>query len=243
MRAVQVAVAAVQRRRRARREHRPAAERRHAARQRTGEPGEDVEVVAALFQQVAAGELAEAAPVAVEERSLRRAQVLVRLDAHHPSQVAAVDARLDPEVERRVAQYEADEQMTVGGARRIPDRLTVGHRGGHRLLAEHVLAVLECGHRRLPVGVVGRTHQHQVDIVALHHLPVAGHHLRLGGQFRPHPLRGTGARIVQRGDARAAERLQPRHDVPAARPAAHRPDAQLTHGGRPRASGRRRLAH
>ena len=185
MRAVQVTVAAVQRRRRAWCEHRPPAERRHAARQRAGEPGEDVEVVAALLQQVAAGELAEAAPVAVKERALRRAQVLVRLDAHHPAQVAAVDARLDAAVERRVAQHEADEQVAVGGARRVPDRLTVGHRGGHRLLAEHVLAVLEGGHRRLAVGVVRRTHKHQVDVVALHHLPVAGDHLRLGGQS-PH---------------------------------------------------------
>ena len=206
MGAFQVTVAAVQGRLGARREHRTAAERGHPARQRAGEPGEDVQVVAALLQQVAAGELAEPAPVTVEKRPLRRAQVLVRLDTHQAAQVAALEAPLQLAVERRVAQHEADDQMAFGGARRVPDRLAVGHGGGHRLLAEHVLAVLEGGDRGLPVGMVGRAHQHQVHVVAPHHLAVAGHHAGLRSQLRPHPLGGARSGIVQGGDARPAER-------------------------------------
>ena len=232
MRAVQVAVAAVQRCRRPRREHRTPAERRHPARQRAGQPGEDIKVVAALFQQVAAGEFAKAAPVAVKECPLGGTQVLVRLDAHYPAQVAAIYARLDPQVERCVAQHEADEQVAVGGACRVPDRLTVGHRGRHRLLAEYVLAMLESGHRGLAMGVVGRGHHHQVDVVALHDLPVTGDHLRPRVQFVAYAPRGIGARVVERGEPRATERLEPRQNVPPARPAAHRPDTQLTHGAR-----------
>ena len=76
--------------------------------------------------------------------------------------------------------------------------------------------MLEGGHRRRAVGVIRRRHQHQVDVVALHHLLVAGNHRGIRGQLRPHLLRGAVRRIVERSDACPARGLQLLQNAPTA---------------------------
>ncbi len=96
----------------------------------------------------------------------------------------SVGAVLDPAQDLRVlgehGQHVPDEQLTVIGAGRGHHSLTGLGRQGHRLLAEHMLAVLERGDRRVGMQVGRQAQIHQVDGVVRQQVI----QLSVGGQAR-----------------------------------------------------------
>ncbi len=128
-------------------------------------------------------------------RVLVRDPVLEVLRAHVPHGAdAAVGHELARELDRRHAAvgeaHHRDLPAPRGGLGGRDHLLGLGDRVRERLLAEHVLAGLERGDRDLGVGVAGRAHVDEVDVVpADERLPA-----RLRG-LPAEPLRGGGDRL------------------------------------------------
>ena len=127
-----------------------------------GDPAEQIHRVAAAAQQTVAHR--------VDTPVVRAAnlQVVVRVFAFHIVQFAdfaRVDQFLRLGERRSVAADLADHQLFAGGFR-CGDHVCAGFAGQrHRFFAQYVLAVLQRRNRHFLVKLVGRAHDHHIDIV------------------------------------------------------------------------------
>jgi hypothetical protein len=96
----------------------------------------------------------------------------------------------------RGVQPVADGELALGLLGRVDHLLAFGHRDGHRLFADHVLAGLEGADGVLGVHGVGQHHVHDVNVLVIDQ-PVVGFvvvHVLVGNVVLAFPLGGLGGR-------------------------------------------------
>jgi hypothetical protein len=96
----------------------------------------------------------------------------------------------------RGVQPVADGELALGLLGRVDHLLAFGHRHGHRLFADHVLAGLEGADGVLGVHGVGQHHVHDVNVLVVDQ-PVVGFvivHVLVGNVVLAFPLGGLGRR-------------------------------------------------
>ena len=183
------------------REEVPAAETRHPRCLGVAEPVDEVEVVAAFFQDVRTRYGGVAAPVRHDVAAVVRGYVLLGADREQFAELARVEHLLHPLIDRGVAQHEARCEEPAAGFVRLVDLHAVVDGGADGLFGENVLARLERGKDLVVVEGVGRKDHHPRHAGEVDRLLNARAGGGVGGL--PHllgvfDLGGIG--IVQRGD-------------------------------------------
>ena len=119
------------------------AERGHPGRKRADEPVDEIEVVAALFQNVRAGVFREPPPVAHDVAAMLRRDVFAAVDRDEFAEFSGVEQLLCLAVDRRVPQNETGREKFSALPVRLVDFAAVVDRSGQRFFGEDVLARLE----------------------------------------------------------------------------------------------------